>query len=74
MRDAIDAKDAETLASLMYQNDPNGVYYYSDYCNEFGETTIQEWVESTIDCGSQTMEEFSDNLTADEWDTFSKLS
>ena len=74
MRDAIDAKDTETLASLMARNDPNGVYNYSDYCNEFGETTIQQWEESTIDCAEQTMEEFSDNLTSDEWETFSKLS
>lgn len=74
MRDAIDAKDAEKLALLMSEDDPNGVYNYSDYCNEFGETTIQEWEESTIDCAERTMEEFSDCLTSVEWETFLKLS
>ena len=67
MQSAIDAKDAETLAVLLAENDHNGVYSYDDYCNEFGETTRDEWVEGTIDCAERTLEDLEEHLTPDEW-------
>jgi len=57
MRAAIAAKDAETLARLMYANDRNGCFSYVDVCNEFGEMTVAEWVETTIECAQAILDD-----------------
>ena len=62
MQSAIDARDAETLAVLLADNDPNGIYCYDDYCNEFGETTRDEWSDETIDCAERTLEDLEEHL------------
>ena len=61
------ARDADTLAILLTSNDPNGVYSYDDFCHEYGDTTRAEWVEHTIECAEQTLEELEENLTPEEW-------
>jgi len=48
MRAAIEARDAECLASLMQEDDGNGVFSYADSCLQFGETTREEWENSLI--------------------------
>jgi len=55
MRAAIAARDAESLARLMYENDRNGCFSYVDVCNEFGEMTYEKWYESTIEYAVKTM-------------------
>lgn len=62
MRAAIAAKDAETLARLMYANDRNGCFSYVDVCNEFGEMTYDEWFESTIEYAIKTMNEHHEHI------------
>ena len=57
MRAAIAAKDADTLARLMYANDRNGCFSYADVCNEFGEMTIAEWAETTIGCAQSMLDD-----------------
>ena len=57
MRAAVAARDAETLARLMYANDRNGCFSYIDVCNEFGETTIAEWIDATIECAQSMLDD-----------------
>ena len=57
MRAAIVAKNAGALARLMSENDRNGCFAYEDACNEFGETTREEWAESTIDCAEMMLDD-----------------
>lgn len=66
MRQAIDSKDADSLASLMAENDPNGVYSFAEFCAEFGETTRQEWAESTLECGIKTLANLPEHLSTEE--------
>ena len=63
MRTALARKNAERLAFLMYENDPNGVFSYDDYCNEFGDdTTLEEWAESTIECAEMMLSQVESEL------------
>jgi hypothetical protein len=57
MRAAIAARDAESLARLMYENDRNGCFSYVDVCNEFGETSREEWIDSTIECAQSMLDD-----------------
>lgn len=57
MREAISARDAETLARLMSDNDRNGCFSYEDVCNEFGETDREEWAAGTIECAKSILED-----------------
>jgi hypothetical protein len=50
MRAAIERRDGDRLADLMYQNDRNGCFSYDDVCREFGEMTREQWLAGTIDC------------------------
>jgi hypothetical protein len=63
MRIAIAAKNAEWLAELMQENDKNGVFYYEDYCREFGvDITTEEWAESTIACAENMLSQLESEL------------
>lgn len=63
MQTAIAARDAEWLAELMHENDPNGVFSYDEYCREFGiETTPEEWGESTVECAEMMLEQVESEL------------
>lgn len=66
MRHAIDSKDADSLASLMAENDPNGVYSFAEFCAEFGETTRPEWEESTLECGIETLANLPEHVSETE--------
>jgi hypothetical protein len=57
MRAAITARDADTLARLMSENDRNGCFTYADVCLEFGETTRDEWIDGTIECAEEMLAE-----------------
>ena len=58
MRAAIDRRDGDTLATLMYQNDRNGCFSYEQVCFEFGDTTREEWLAGLIECATNML---SDN-------------
>lgn len=55
MRAAVVERDAERLASLMYENDRNGCFSYTDVCNEFGEMSREKWIDTTIDCAESML-------------------
>jgi hypothetical protein len=55
MRAAMAGRDGDTLAALMQWNDRNGCFTYEDSCNEFGETTREEWLDSLIRCADDML-------------------
>jgi hypothetical protein len=54
MRQAIGDRNGDRLASLMEENDRNGVFSYADSIAEGWEQTRDEWVVSLIEC-AETM-------------------
>ena len=59
---AIEREDAETLAALMGRNDRNGCFSYAEVCNEFGETTKEEWSTDTIECAKEILADLPNHI------------
>ena len=60
MRQAIDDRNGDRLASLMYENDRNGVFSYEDSCAEGWEHTRDEWLSSLIECAETMLSGIND--------------
>jgi len=60
MRQAIDDRDGDRLAILMYENDGNGVFSYADSCAEGWEHTREEWIVSLIECAETMLSGIND--------------
>ena len=60
MRQAIDDRNGDRLASLMYENDRNGVFSYADSCAEGWEQTREEWLASLIECAETMLSGIND--------------
>jgi len=60
MRQAIDDRNGDRLASLMYENDRNGVFSYEDSWAEGWEYTREEWIVSLIECAETMLSGIND--------------
>ena len=43
------------MAQLLYENDGNGCFSYDAVCFEFGETSVEEWIDGLVECGSEML-------------------
>ena len=55
LREAIDRRDGDRMAELLYENDGNGCFSYDAVCFEFGETSVEEWIDGLVECGSEML-------------------
>jgi len=60
MRRAIDDRDGDRLATIMYENDSNGVFSYADSWAEGWEYTRDEWLVSLIACAETMLSGIND--------------
>jgi hypothetical protein len=60
MRQAINDRDGDRLANIMYENDSNGVFSYADSIAEGWEQTRDEWIVSLIECAETMLSGIND--------------